>query len=504
MIRLSLMTLLAACASPDGSESGDAVAAIVNPERPEHYFDVPFPSDESLDGAMHMDLTGYPEAPSEALAGVINGWARRIGQTSQGFANHGAAYFRFEAPLDLPDVMVGKADDPLLLIDVDTGELIPLAVQFTEDAAGDPFMADNLLAFAPALGHPPRSGATLAAVVMESAGAKPAKGWDAPQAVTDALEKAGVDGRPAVATVYTVQDAVGELAALYADVDEHLAARGSWGEIAWKRVAHLDYAQGQTPSGEDATIVTTTYADGSTGVVHMYANSEAVHSHEMIEDWPMAVYEAQLPVFSYSGLTDRPYMNPGLGHIFDTDRDSGWITFTDGLPAAAPEEEMMRIMISLPKDEAGEPIMDAPIAMYDHGTGGAAINSVQRINRHDDGHAVATRWAEAGWAVIGRDAPLYGARYDLIDEGYSGARWATTTSSTSPPSETTSARQRSTVMSCCSSSRTDSTTLCPRARSTPVKSEGLVTRWAASPPTSACLLSPTSTSPSSCPGPAAC
>ena len=131
---------------------------------------------------------------------------------------------------------------------------------------------------------------------------------------------------------------MGELAALYADVDEHLAARGSWGEIAWKRIAHLDYAQGQTPSGEDATVVTTTYADGSTNVVHMYANSEAVHSHEMIEDWPMAVYEAQLPVFSYSGLTDRPYMNPGLGHIFDTDRDNGWINFTDGLPAAAPRK----------------------------------------------------------------------------------------------------------------------------------------------------------------------
>ena len=420
MIRISLITFLSACASSEGTESGDAVAAIVNPERPEHYFDMPFPSDDFLDGAMHMDLSGYPETPSEVLAGVIDGWARRIGQTSQGFANHGAAYFRFEGPLDLPTVMEGKADDPLLLIDVDTGELIPLAVQFTSSAAGDPFMADNLLAFAPALGHPPRSGATLAAVVMSSAGAKPAKGWEPPPSVLEALEKAGVEGRAAVATVYTVQNAVGELATLYADVDEHLAERVDWGEVQWKRITHLDYAQGQTPSGEDATIVTTTYADGSTGVVHMYANTAAVHSHEMLEDWPMAVYEAHLPVFNYSGLADRPYMNPGLGHIFDTDRNSGWINFTDGLPAQEPEEEMMRIIISLPKDDAGEPILDAPIAMYDHGTGGAAINSVQRINRHDDGHAVATRWAEAGWAVIGRDAPLYGARYDLIDEGYSG------------------------------------------------------------------------------------
>ena len=59
----------------------------------------------------------------------------------------------------------------------------------------------------------------------------------------------------------------------------------------------------------------------------MYANEEAVHSHEMVDEWPMAVFEAQIPVLSYSGLEDRPYMNPGLGHIFDTDRNTGWIKF---------------------------------------------------------------------------------------------------------------------------------------------------------------------------------
>ena len=412
--------MLAGCAGPEGSEAGDAVAAIVNPERPEHFFDMPFPSDAYLDGAQRMDLDGYPEAPSEALGGVVRGWARRIGLTSQGFSSNGSAYFRFEGPLRLAPVMQGRTDDPVLLIDVDSGELIPLAVNFVEQSSGDPFMADNLLALAPALGHPPRSGATLAAVVMQSAGAKPAKGWEAPAEVLNALEKAGVDGRPAVATVYTTQDAVGELSALYADVDDHVDAMDDWGDVQWKRIAHLDYAQGLTASGEAATVVTTTYADGSTSVVNMYANEEAVHSHEMIDGWPMAVYETEIPVFSYSGLADRPYMNPGLGHIFDTERDSGWINFADGLPADEPEQEMMRIIISLPKDGAGEPILDAPIAMYDHGTGGAAINAVQRINMHDDGHAIATRWAEAGWAVIGRDAPLYGARFDLTDEGFSG------------------------------------------------------------------------------------
>ncbi len=420
MFTLTLFTMYAGCAGPEGSQSSDAVAAIVDPSRPEHFFDVPFPSDDFLDGDRHMDLAGYPEAPSEILASVLNGWSRRIGITSQGFANNGAAYFRFEGPLDLPPVMTGRADDPVLLIDTATGERIPLAIQFIDQTDDDPFLADNLLAMAPALGHPPRSGATLAAVVMESAGAKPASGWEAPEAVRAALDLSGVQGKAAVATVFTVQDAVGELSALYADVDAHVDARDGWGEVEWKRMTHLDFAQGLTPSGEDATVVTTTYADGSTSVVHMYANEEAIHSHDMLEGWPMAVYEGWIPVYSYSGLDDRPYMGPGLSHIFDTDRDSGWIAFKDGLPADAPEEEMMRVILSMPKDADGAPVLDAPIAMYDHGTGGAAINSVQRINMHDDGHAVASRWAEAGWAVIGRDAPLYGARYDLIDEGYSG------------------------------------------------------------------------------------
>ena len=420
MLTLTIIHLLTACADPEGSTQSDAVAAIVDPARTTHFFDAPFPDATLLDGSGHADLTGFPEAPSDATRDVIAGWARRIGKTSQGFANNGSAYFRFEGPLDVPEVMTGTAEDPVLLIDTATGERIPLAIHFTESANGDPFLADNLLALAPALGHPPRSGATLAAVVMESAGAKAADGWSAPDAVTAALELAGVSGRPAVAVTYTIQDATAELAALYADADDHLGDTPDWGEITWKRIAHLDYAQSLTPSGEDATVVTTTFEDGSQEVVNMYANEEAIHAHEMLEDWPMAVYQAEIPVLSYSGLEARPYMNPSFGHLFDTQVETGWIDFVDGLPARDPEPEMMRVILSLPKDEDGTPITDAPIAMYDHGTGGAAINSVQRINMHDNGHALATRWAEAGWAVIGRDAALYGSRFDLIDAGFSG------------------------------------------------------------------------------------
>jgi hypothetical protein len=408
------------CASPDGSIKTDAVAAIVDSERSGHFFDLPFPDDALLDGDQHVDLSAFPETPSEVTRGVIAGWARRIGMTSQGFANNGAAYFRFEGPLDLPPVLSGTPDDPVLLIDVETGERIPLTLRFTESAGGDPFLADNLLAFAPALGRPPRSGATLAAVVMESAGAKPAEGWQAPEVVLDALKRSGIKGRPAVASVYTVQDATGELAALYAHVDGVMGASPDWSSVSFKRITHIDFAQGLTPSEEEATLVTTTYEDGSQELTHMYANEDGVHAHDLLNEWPMAVYQAEIPVYNYSGLADRPYMSPGLSHLFDTDEETGWIDFDNGTPAHEPDEEPMRIILSIPKDGSGEPILDAPIVMWDHGTAGSAMNSVQRLNRHDNGLELANRFSEAGFAVIGRDAPLYGKRFDLIDEGFSG------------------------------------------------------------------------------------
>ena len=49
-----------------------------------------------------------------------------------------------------------------------------------------------------------------------------------------------------------------------------------------------------------------------------------------------------------------------------------------------------------------------------------AYHSVQRLNVHDQGKGWADVLANARVAVIGRDAPLYGQRFDLIDAGYAG------------------------------------------------------------------------------------
>jgi hypothetical protein len=417
---LLLATLMACTTEP--YPEGAYVWAIVDKERSTHFFDWPFPSDEMLDDAGHPILTGFPVPPSDITQPVIAGWVAGLETSASGFSNNGSAYFRFDGPLKIPEVLEGKTDDPVLLIDLETGERIPLMTRFTTDPGDDPFLAENLLAIAPALGYPPRSGATLVAVVMQSAGVVPAQDWTADPSVEIALQRAGVSGSPAVATTFTVQDATGQLRQLAADVDARIGSELVWGDVSWKRVVSISYNQGLTESGEAATLATATYADGSSGVAYLYAHTieEAEHTTDLLNDWPMAVFEAEIPVLNYSGLDDQPYMSPGVGHLFDASRTSGRIAFENGVLATVPDLDTMRVVLSLPKDAAGVSLDDTPLIMYDHGTGGHAYNSVQRLNVHDDCRALAQVYADAGYGVIGRDAPLYGTRFPLIDAGFSG------------------------------------------------------------------------------------
>lgn len=420
----ALLLVLAACNPDPGKAPLDSAAptgaqAIVDPARATHYLDLPFPSDDLLTADGTPDLSGFPGGGEGIGQQVVAGWVRRIESTSHGFANHGAAYFRFtEALSGVPAETDGTAADPVLLVDLETGELLPLLTRFVADPQGDIWYGENTLAMAPALGHPPRSGATLAAVVMASAGARPADGWSVPAEVQAGLDRAGVDGEVAVATVFTVQDATAELRAVRDDILARLGDSPDWGDPTLRRVETLSYAQGQTPGGNDATVCTVTFTDGSSEERYLASLEGAeAHSHDMIDGWPMAVYQVEIPVPNYSRLDDRPYMNPGFGHVSDVDRDSGWWVFEGGTPGA-PDTEVISVSVSIPEDAEGNPLTDAPVIIYDHGTGGHAYNAVQRRSGRDDGLGLAQVLADAGWAIVSRDSPLYGTRYPLIDEGY--------------------------------------------------------------------------------------
>lgn len=425
--------LLLACAPNHDSSSAD-VEAIVDSSGAEHYFDVPFPSDDLLDASGVPQLAGFPEAPQPLAAGIVGGWVTRLGMTVHGFANNGPAYFRFRGVPGFVEDAVGEAggafetagtpDDAVVLVAMDGSEQLPLTLRFVADPHGDPFYGADTLALAPRIGHAMRSGTRYAAVVMAD-GVRAPDGYALPAGVEDALTSAGITGTPAVATVFTTQDAVGEMQALFADADTRIAGLG-WDAVRWHKVTQLDFAQGTTPSGEAATVFTATYTDGTSAVTYLDPTddpADGTHTHDLAT-WPVEVYEAYLPLPNYSGLTDRPYMSPGLMHLNDTERYTGWINF-DGFPGDihtinTPDTESVRLVISLPKADAGGLVPDAPLVVWDHGTAGQAYHMVQRVNVNDDGIGLATIQAQAGVAMLGHDAPLYGTRYPLIDEGYGG------------------------------------------------------------------------------------
>lgn len=413
-----LVALIGCGKSGEPSKGEDGVLAIVDELRAEHFFDVPFPSDTLLTAAGRPDLTGYPLPEPDLARGILGSWVERVEQATRGFGNNTPAYFRFERPLSLPSATEGRPDDPVLWVALDGSELLPLQLRFVADPQGDPMYAPNTLAMAPALGHPMRSGGTYAAVVMRSAGVVAPEGYALPDGVTDALSAAGVTGQAAVATVFTVQDAVGELRALKADVESRL---GDWPEPELRRVVELDYRQGTTPSGKEATVATARFEDGTSRVAYMEADDSLEDATFDLLDWPTAVWETDIPVHNYQGLDQRPYMSAGLLHIADAGVRTGWIDIEDGQVRSEPELEWMRVTIQLPKDGDGAVVDADGVVIFDHGTAGHAYNIVQRRSPVDRNRELAQRFADARFAVIGRDASLYGARYPLIDEGYGGS-----------------------------------------------------------------------------------
>jgi hypothetical protein len=404
------MLLLAAC--------GPDLTAVYDPSRSEHFFDVPFPSnDVHLGPDGRADLTGWPLPTPPLSQRVAQGWVERTQLTTVGFANHGAAYFRFDGALDLPQQTGGSPDDPVLLVAIDGSELLPLEVRFVADPHGDPHWGPNTLALAPQLGHPPKSGGTYAAVVMQSAGAKAPDNWEVPEAVDAALDAAGVRGKVAMATVFTVQDATAQMRALFADADTRDLPDGVG---AFRRVVKLEFKSGETPSGKPSHVCTATFANDSTSIAYL---AEAAPEDDKVLDlldWPMAVYEGQIPILNYQDEDDRPYMRAGALHLNDVDRMTGWIDFdVDGTLLSEPWVEWMRVIVSIPKGPDGEPIDNAPVLLWDHGTGGHAWEIVARSRvPAEDARALNQVFADAGFATVGHDATLYGQRYPLIDEGY--------------------------------------------------------------------------------------
>lgn len=395
------MTLLLALACANGP------AALVAPDRSEHLLDRPFPSEELMDADGTIDLSSFPESGTELGTTMTQGWARMAGETSHGFSHLGAVSFRFEAPLEgLEERYEGTEDDPIQLISLDSGTRHPIWVKFVEDAKGDPFLRDNTLLIAPDPTAPLRSGERYMAFVDKSLAQSP-EDYTLPE---EAPKQA------VVATIFPVQDSLGQLETLMAATDAALDADPSLLEpVNMRRVVSLEYALGLTPSGNEATVVTATFEDDSSEVSYLGAFTKEEQTIDLL-DWPMEVYQLEIQTLAFQDLSEQPYAKPGVGLISDFARSGdGWIDFdADGALLRDPVPETMRVVIQVPKDGA----TDRPVMTWDHGTGGHAYNAVRRVTNGNQAEAVSQSLADGGAVVVSRDQPLYGTRYPLIDEGF--------------------------------------------------------------------------------------
>lgn len=223
--------------------SGEARAVFVlRRDGSEPFFDLPFPSDLRRTAEGGVDLTGFPNPRSNTFVSrYLEAFPRRL----RGFGTNGATYFRFSrsvAPSSLPATPEASLADgaSVFLMDVDPaspdrGARHPIVVRYQDCQTR--FWAPHTVALRPVYGLPLASARRYAAVVTR--GVAPAEGGafgtdadfeallggggdDAVQRARaaygdalDVIEGAGVARSELLAvTVFTTQDAVGELLAI--------------------------------------------------------------------------------------------------------------------------------------------------------------------------------------------------------------------------------------------------------------------------------------------------
>ncbi len=335
LVAISIVVLSTgvACGKGSGSSASGTVAlfdATANLATPEHFFDMPFPSDARKTAAGAPDFTGVGNPlKSSVLEGL-----RKIAMERKGTAQMPVAYVRFTAPVapqDPSTLIAAEKTAKILLIDLDAGSaLVPVVAQTLDQ---DSYVPEDVLAIAPRPGFVLAPAHKHAFVVMKSLGDAQGKPLGAPAAFA-ALASAGAGAGPladAYAPLWPALDAVG-----VARGDVAIATVFTTGDVA---------SDTETMSTKLASAVAPDLQN-----VHVDPDDGAAHER-------YCELQAQItdPQFQ-SGLP--PYDTDGLFHAG-----------ADGLPSKT-RDEIVPVTISMPK--APMPAGGYPLVVYFHGTGGVS------------------------------------------------------------------------------------------------------------------------------------
>lgn len=328
------------------------------------FFDSPWPSDSrTSDG--RPDLSGFPLRDEYPLVDEY----LLVAESLDGFGTNSPIYVRFDGAIDtglLPEPVDSvAASSPIVLLDVDPhsperGRRIPWTWDWQESETA--WQADNLLAVMPLTGFPLRPR-TSYALVVTTALARPnaafAAVWaadhperDSFQALQETLFQVGLPTDDvAIATVFTTQDPVGELAGMAEAIRSTL----------------------EFPVFDPQVV---RYGKGN--------GYQAWQGYVYLPNWQQGV---------------KPYTSEGGGFAWDEDGDpilAGW--------------DRTAFMISVPSGEE-QPDAGWPVVIYGHGTGGDQTAFVTGTSLLTEG----TVLARAGAIGLSVSMPLHGDRAAGMD-----------------------------------------------------------------------------------------
>jgi hypothetical protein len=314
----------------------------------EDFFDTPWPSDARLDADGTLALDAFPNPLNIALVDTYLETADAL----TGFGTSSPIYVRFDGPFD-PATLPTPAESvqpgsPLILVELATGARTPVQwEQTTYD--GSPWAPPDLLAVAPLHGWALKGGQRYALLVTTQI-ARPSERWRREPllpALEDALRDLDLEADDlAIATVFTTQDPVGEMA-----------------DVAW-------FVRNQIELPDfDVTL-------------------------EHLEDRETyTAYRTHYlgPVFTQGA---PPYTVEGGEFTFDD----------EGRPIVARFDDM-RVAVCVPS-EGSPPPSGWPVVVFQHGTGG----NYRGFCDDDFAYEVMTRFGSAGLVGVGIDQPLHGSR----------------------------------------------------------------------------------------------
>jgi hypothetical protein len=350
-----LLAALAAAACAERDDPPVGPNPVFEPGSP-GFFDTPWPSDLRRDKDPDGDTISVEAFPNPLGITLIDDYLLRA-DALDGFGTSSPVYVGFDGPLD-PALMPTPAGSretgsAVVLVDVDPrspyrGERFP--VQWEQFAYPDSAYApEHLLAVAPVFGWPLRP-ATRYALIVTTGAARRSAAW-AERPVDPALEETlplvGVDLEDiAVATVFTTQDPVGELAGMAWSVQNELGA------------PDLDQV-----------------------LEHLF-------DHSTYTSWRT---HYRSPVFTQG---EPPYQTQGGSFEFDSEGRAKIARWDD-----------MRLAVCTPVGVEAPP-EGWPVVIYQHGTGGA----YRGFCDSEGAFEVAKRLGAVGVIGLGIDQPLHGNR----------------------------------------------------------------------------------------------